>query len=99
MLTAIIMAALTLTYVATAVYVAFLTFVEISDWFQRNRRVNADQVGFTVQDRLRNGNYKTVQGVFNRATEKVDAVREIESSGIDGNLRHYHRDDDLVVYP
>jgi hypothetical protein len=94
----IILLAIAAAQIASAIYIVYLVFAEIIDWFQSRRKVNRDQLCFTLQQRLASGNYKTVQGVLDKSTNKLDKVRQIESSRIDDELAAYHRFDDLVVY-
>jgi hypothetical protein len=102
MLEIAILAALAFAHVAHAIYLFCLTFVEVAGWF-RNRRsmaaVDRNRLGFTLQDMLNNGRYRTVQGVFNQAVGTVDEAREISSSNVDDTLAGYHRGQRLVVYP
>ena len=97
----LILAAIAVAQVATAVYIVFLVISEIVNWFQNNRKLTAndrEEIGFTLQKRLKNGKYNTVQGIFNKSTNSLDAVRKVKSSRIDDELAGYHRDTDLVVY-
>jgi hypothetical protein len=94
----IILIAIAAAHIASAIYIVYLVFGEIIDWFRSHRKVNRDQLCFTLQERISSGDYKTVQGVLNKSTNKLDKVRQIESSRIDDELADYHRFDDLVVY-
>ena len=94
----LILAAIAVAQVAAAIYIAFLVISEIINWFQSKRKIGANQIGFTLQDRLKNGKYKTVQGIFNNSTQKVEDMRAVKSSRIDDELASYHRYNNLVVY-
>ncbi|MFB9451715.1 hypothetical protein Dvina_20500 [Dactylosporangium vinaceum] len=98
----IIMAALAIAQVAAAIYIVFLTFSEIVDWFSNRRSmssVDRSRLGFTLQDMMNNGQYRTVQGVFNQAVGSVEDARTITSGDVDSTLAGYHQDQRLVVYP
>lgn len=98
----IILAALAVAQVAAAIYVVFLTFAEIVNWFDSRRNlstVDRDRLGFTLQDMLNNGDYRTVQGVFNKTSETVEDARTVTSNQVDDQLSGYHRGKRLVVYP
>jgi hypothetical protein len=98
----IIMAALAIAQIAAAVYIVFLTFAEIVDWFANRRSmsgVDRNRLGFTLQDMMNNGEYRTVQGVFNKAAGTVEDARTVNSSQVDDTLAGYHQDQRLVVYP
>lgn len=102
MLELIILAALAVAQVAAAIYIVFLTFAEIVDWFSSRRSmsdVNKERLGFTLQDLMASGQYRTVQGVFNKAAGTVEATRAINSSQVDAELAGYHQGNRLVVYP
>lgn len=85
-----------------------LKFTQIIDWFRtRAGRLNgyvvsaADraEVGFTLQSLMADNRFRTVQGVFNRYTNRVSAdTRAIVSNAIDGTLAAYHRGNALVIY-
>jgi hypothetical protein len=87
--------------IAAAIYVVYLVFSEIADWFQSNRKLAANdrrEIGFTLQKQLANGDYNTVQGVFNKSTKSLGKVRAINSARIDDRLAGYHKNKKLVVY-
>ncbi|MEW9552365.1 hypothetical protein [Nonomuraea sp. NPDC050783] len=86
-----------------------LKFRQIAEWFRERRSrlygnvlntADRERVGFTLQDLMANGQYRTVQGVFNTATEQVETdVRQITSRGIDAELAAHHQNRRLVIYP
>lgn len=98
---AIILAAIAVSQIAAAIYIAYLVFSEIVDWFRSNRKLAANdrrEIGFTLQKRLADGKYNTVQGVFNQETNSLGKVRQIKSAKVDNELAGYHKKDELVVY-
>ena len=99
----IIAGALAISYVTAAVYMVFLTFTEIVSWFASRRSVSSQdrtRLAFTLQDMVKNGRYRTVQGVFNTATGQVETdARKLISNSIDSRLTAYHGSDRLVIYP
>ena len=101
MLEALILAAIAVAQIASAIYIVYLVISEIVDWFQSNRKLtenDRDEIGFTLQNRLKNGQFNTVQGIFNQSTNSVEAARNVKSSMIDDNLANYHRQSELVIY-
>jgi hypothetical protein len=87
---------------------AILKFQDIVEWFEMRRArlygnslttADMDRVGFTLQDLMTNGDYQTVQGVFNKANKTVETgARAVRSKDIDGDLEGYHRNNRLVIY-
>jgi hypothetical protein len=98
----IILASIALTYISAAIYIAFLRFAEIYQWFANRRSVSSrdrTRLGFTLQELMKNGDYKTVQGVFNSAQQVVEpGARSIISKQIDDEFASYHDNKALVVY-
>jgi hypothetical protein len=94
--------------IANLVAEAILKFQDIVAWFEERRArlygnrlstTDMDRVGFTVQDLMANGDYQTVQGVFNKATQTVETgARAVMSKDIDSDLAGYHRNNRLVIY-
>ncbi|HBE16588.1 MAG TPA: hypothetical protein DDW51_02965 [Cyanobacteria bacterium UBA11367] len=85
--------------VAVTVYIAYLTFKDVVSWFRnRQSKINKDSLPFTYQEKLRNGQFKTIQGIFNTRSNEVDEARSINSEAIDSAIRDAHRYDPLIVY-
>ncbi len=78
--------------------VILLTIEEIINWFNRvTHKVPAD-VGFSVAEALSSGNYKVVQGVFNRDTNKITEGRRMDVKELDSTLKNYHASHKVVIY-
>ncbi len=87
--------------IAISVIVAILTYEEITNWFvERSELKESDQnnLAFTLQEKLENGHYKTVQGIFNPRTNKILDGRGIESKSIDTKLAAVHAIEALAIY-
>ena len=99
----IVAAALAISYITAALYMVFLTFTDIADWFANRRSVSPQdrsRLAFTLQDMLQNGQFQTVQGVFNTARQQVETdARKLISTNIDSQLASYHQRQRLVIYP
>lgn len=89
--------------IASLLAVAFLTLQEIMNWFSQHYNIlhkNKDNVAFTIKDKLENGNYQVVQGIFNDRTGNVIEERTIETEAIDEELKQIHdeyEDEDCIV--
>ena len=85
--------------------ISVLYWNNIVKWFESwNNNPNnlaetdRDDVGFTIIDKIKKGEYKTVQGVFNKRTNKVKDGRVVKSEKIDEHLSKTHGSEDLVIY-
>ncbi|HEX2743326.1 MAG TPA: hypothetical protein VHN16_02850 [Streptosporangiaceae bacterium] len=99
---ALIVKAVAVIEIATAVTVLFLNFTQIIDWFEARRtnipEVDKTKIYFTLLDLLASGDYNTVQGVFDTRTKHLaDGVR-YRSANIDARLAGYHRNYRLARY-
>ena len=78
-----------------------LSFHFIVNWFQNRQRLkhsDKDNIAFTIQNKVNNQEYKTVQGIFNRRTNEVLDAQEIRSNQLDREVQQLHRNNELVVY-
>lgn len=79
-----------------------LHWQRIVDWFQSRialKTSDVNNVGFSLQERLANGDYRTVYGVFNTRTQQLIDTETVTSQGIDPDLQRVHQGHPLVVYP
>jgi len=100
-LIAIIVAAIAAAGLGAAIVLALLNWDRIIDWFTgREALVLSDKenIAFTLQEKLANGEYHTVQGVFNKGSSKILDGETYDSENIDEKLAEVHRNDELVVY-
>ena len=101
MLTAILFAITALSFSITVIRLFRLAFNFIINWFREREKIkNADKnnIAFTIQEKMKNKQYKTVQGVFNKRTNEVVDAREIYSNEVDEQMEKNHRGNELVVY-
>ena len=83
-----------------ATYIIILKWNDIIDWFHRHENLkNSDRenIAVTIQDRLNNGRYRTVQGIFNKRTSAFQG-RKVESNEVSAEQRDLHHENDLVIY-
>ncbi len=84
-----------------AVILTVIYWNDIVEWFRsRNDIKEADKnnIAFTIKENLRSGNYKVVQGIFNKETEELKDVRIMESESLDDQLMKHHEGQELVIY-
>ena len=78
-----------------------LYYEHIISWFtgrQNLKESDRDNIAFTLQENLRTGKYKTVQGIFNKRTNTVLDGTGYESQELDSRLKEVHAGSPLVVY-
>jgi hypothetical protein len=95
-------AALTGAVVGSVICLVCLNWDHICNWFQarvalKNRDI--DNVGFSLQERLASGNYRTVYGIFNQRTQQVLDTESVSSQWVDAQTASVHRDGKLVLFP
>lgn len=78
-----------------------LTFLEVTSWFFGRNDLyytDADHIAFTLQQKLGSGQYETVQGIFNKRTNKMADGRKVRSDDYDEQLKEKHRKTELVLW-
>ena len=97
MISIILAAAVGLTiFVLTMIY-----YHDIIEWFQSREDLvgrDKDNIAFTIKQRLKKGQYKVVQGVFNKGTDRVVTGKVMKSKKLDRKLADVHESDDLAIY-
>ena len=86
---------------AAVIYLICLFWDNIVEWFRNRNNIknsSRDNIAFTLQKKLDNGNYKTVQGIFNQNTHEMVDKQVIEHEQMDNQLAQTHRGQELVVY-
>lgn len=58
-----------------------------------------DNVGFSLQEKMSNGDYKTVYGIFNTRDQQVLAAEAVSSQQVDAQVAAAHHRSPLVVFP
>jgi heme/copper-type cytochrome/quinol oxidase subunit 1 len=100
MLTAILLSIAALSLIGF-ITITILTYNFIVSWFRKREKIkNADKdnIAFTIQEKMQNKQYKTVQGIFNKRTNEVVNAQEIRSDKVDKKMEENHRGNKLVVY-
>lgn len=57
-----------------------------------------DNVGFSLQEKMEAGDYKTVYGIFNKRNQKVLTAEAVNSQQVDSQVAAAHRGNPLVVF-
>jgi hypothetical protein len=81
--------------------IPILKWDRIVNWFLARKDLknsNKDNIEFTLQEKLKNGYYKTIQGIFNKNTNELVDGEMIVSEQIDDQLAEAHRNNELVIY-
>jgi hypothetical protein len=91
---------LVLAGIAVAAVISLLTYEEILSWFKP--RLSASEkniIGYSIMKHLDNGNYNTVQGIFDTDSQQILDSRTIESKEVDYELEKLHEENNgYVVY-
>ncbi|MDR2808371.1 MAG: hypothetical protein LBB43_05105 [Spirochaetaceae bacterium] len=84
-----------------AITIALLSWDKIIGWFrarQNLKQKDKDNIAFTLQQKLKDGKYETVQGIFNDSSgELLDGEKTI-AKDIDEKVAKVHSKEELVVY-
>jgi hypothetical protein len=83
------------------VTIAYLNWDRIVRWMQSRAgfiNQDPDRVGFSLVDRLQNGNYRTVYGIINRSTGQLLDGEAVTSREIDAQTAAEHRNDEILIY-
>ena len=78
--------------------IILLTIEEIFNWFNRITNKVPSDVGFSVVEALSSGNYRVVQGVFNKNTNKITNGRKMDVQKLGPTLKNYHESYKVVIY-
>lgn len=57
-----------------------------------------ENVGFSLQEKLTSGDYRTVYGIFNTRDRNVLAAEAVDSQRVDSRIAAMHHDNPLVVF-
>lgn len=91
MLTTLILAGIATFIISEIIRYVFLHWREIVGWFQKwlnkSENVDKDAIGFTIKEAMENGNYRTVQGIFNKKTNEVEDARRVQAEQLDEETR------------
>jgi len=82
-------------------YIAFFGWDDLVNWFQSRHNLKTsdrDHIAFTIQQNLKDGQFKTVQGIFNKRTSQLVDARNVDSKDVSAEQKEHHRKDELVVY-
>jgi hypothetical protein len=58
-----------------------------------------DNVGFSLQERLALGKFRTVYGIFNTRDRNVLAAEAVDSQRVDSQVASLHHESPLVLFP
>jgi hypothetical protein len=86
---------------AVVVFIAYLTYNFIVNWFRKRSAIKEEDkanIAFTIKETLDSGNYKLVQGIFNTSTEEIVDYQVIETEELDNDLDEIHSDNELALY-
>lgn len=74
---------------------------EVVNWFQERTALvmsDRDNLAFTIQEHMENGDVNYVQGIFNQREEEIVDARKINGQDADLGMRQAHRGTGLAIY-
>lgn len=86
---------------AQVLYVLYLIFDDLLNWFRDTSKARIswkDDLWFDTMDKLENGNYRVIQGIINPKTEKLVKGVVRETKKIDKRLEDAHRGKEIVIW-
>lgn len=101
MLFALILGALGGLVGAAVVSVLILYKDQVIRWFQERfmgRYKAPNEVAFSIKEKMHNGDYAVVQGIFNQTTDQVQDAQEWSAQNLDHDLDRLHSREKLVVW-
>ncbi len=60
---------------------------------------DVDNVGFSLQEKMASGDYRTVYGIFNTRNSRVLAAEAVNSQQVDERVAELHRRNPLALFP
>ena len=84
----------------TIVYSILITAANIINFLRGKAHLirGKHRIGFSLQEKLKNGKYHTVYGVFDTKTEDLISGKREVSEKRDSELADYHAKEELVIY-
>ena len=83
------------------VVVAIIYYDDIIEWFRtRNdiKEADKDNIAFTIREKIETGDYKVVQGIFNKRTNDLVEGHAMKTKKLDSEFEQIHADNELVIY-
>lgn len=84
-----------------AISLTILYWDEILDWFRQRQSIKASDTSnicLTLKQKLKSGEYKVVQGIFNTESNELLDGRVVEAKELDKQISAQHKNNDLVIY-
>ncbi len=84
----------------TVICMLILHWEDICAWFQSRsalKNSDVDNIGFSLQEQMADGKYKTVYGIFNTRTNEVRDSEVVSSQQVDQDLSDLHAGSNLVL--
>lgn len=85
---------------SSIVSIAMLTWEIIADWFseyENSNYLDKDDIGF-LTNKIKDGKFTHVQGVFNTRTGKLKDGQQIKAESVDPEIREALKRHELVIF-
>ncbi|EHJ14653.1 hypothetical protein [Crocosphaera watsonii] len=84
-----------------AVVIAVLSYEKFMQWFQQRQGLvqsDKDLINVSFIKRYHNGNYRTVQGVFDTGTSEYVDTQTTESHSLDSRIANAHNQEGIAIW-
>jgi hypothetical protein len=84
-----------------AIIMTILNWDHIVEWLrsrQNLKEADKDNIAFDLQQRLKNGQFETVTGIFNKRTNELLDGEKIRSDKIDEKIAEIHKKEPLAIF-
>lgn len=81
-------------------FVILLLYKRVISYLQARQSLkesDAENIAFSINQRLQSGNYKTVYGIFNKEKSKILEAEAVESEKIDQEMANMHKENELAI--
>ena len=77
------------------VVIACLYLDDIKEWFE-SKKVNKKELGFLLKEKMSNGSYRVVSGIFHKKSEDIRETNEWETEELDDELEEFFDYEDYL---
>lgn len=80
--------------------IATLTFDDVISWFRESPCIigDEDELVFSLNTHLENGEFEFIQGVLDERTNEVRDARKVRTRKLDARLARAHKRKPLAIY-
>ena len=83
------------------IVLAIIYYDDIIAWFKARNDIklaDKENIAFTIKEKLASGDFKVVQGIFNKRSESIVDGQAMQTKELDAEFDAVHESNDLVLY-